>query len=56
MILKIQMDSAGRQFELLLFQTAHLKAALGKLKAQPVSFTYDKLIIWPTMATSAGSD
>ena len=25
----------------------HKKTAVGRLRAQPVSFTYEKLIIWP---------
>ena len=51
-IMETQMNSAGSEFELLLSQTAHQTTALGRLNAQPVSSTYDKLIIWPTVATS----
>ena len=52
MILKIQINSKGSEFELFPSQTGHLRTALGRPKAQPVSFTYDKLIIWPTVAIS----
>ena len=45
--MEIQRNSAGSEFELLLSQTAHLRTAPGRLKTEPVSFIYDKLITWP---------
>ena len=54
-MLKIQMDSAGSEFELLLSRTGHQRTALGRLKAQSVSFTCDKLTMRRTVATSATS-
>ena len=52
MILKIQINSKGSEFELFPSQTGNLRTALGRPKAQPVSITYDKLIIWLTAAIS----
>ena len=54
-MLKIQMDSAGSEFELLLSRTGHQRTALGRLKAQSVSFTCGKLTMRRTVATSATS-
>ena len=54
-MLNIQMDSAGSEFELLLSRTGHQRTALGRLKAQSVSFTCDKLTMRRTVATSATS-
>ena len=50
-MLKIQMDSAGSE----LSRTGHQRTALGRLKAQSVSFTCDKLTMRRTVATSATS-
>ena len=52
MILKIQINSKGSEFELFPSQTGHKRTALGRPKAQPVSFMYDKLEIWLTAAIS----
>ena len=40
------------EFELFPSQTGHLRTALGRPRAQPVSITYDQLIIWLKAAIS----
>ena len=52
MILKIQINSKGSEFELFPSQTGHLRTALSRPKAQQVSITYEKLIIWLKAAIS----
>ena len=52
MILKIQINLKKFEFELFPSQTGHLRTALGRPRAQSVSITYDKLIIWLKAAIS----